>query len=209
MLGNIFKKDNQDDEKRQMSEGMQSMSNQIGALSKELAEKNAKIEELQKSGGDAQTNAAALAEAKKEMDALHQQIRDLQRKLAEEQATREAEQMAADLIKQQQAKAKQSQPAGTAIGAGSGTSAPAGGAATTSGLAVGGNAWVTREGGLPLRLRSGAGLSHDVRDRLQPGTQMTLLEGPHQADNYSWWHIRTTDGREGWVAGQDLRTQPD
>jgi uncharacterized protein YgiM (DUF1202 family) len=68
---------------------------------------------------------------------------------------------------------------------------------------------VTREGGLPLRLRTGAGLEHDVRDRLQPGTQMTLLEGPKEADNYSWWHIRTTDGREGWVAGQDLRTQPD
>jgi hypothetical protein len=203
MLGNIFNKE--DEEKRQMSEGMQSMSNQIGELSKQLAEKNAKIEELQKNSGNAQASATALADAKKEMDSLHQQLRDMQRKFAEQQAAQEAEKMAADLIKQQQEKAKQTQGAGVSIGA---SSTPAA-AASTSGLSVGGSAWVTREGGLPLRLRSGAGLNHDVLDRLQPGTQMTLVEGPRQADNYSWWHIRTTDGREGWVAGQDLRAQPD
>ncbi len=62
---------------------------------------------------------------------------------------------------------------------------------------------------MPLRLRSGAGLNHEAVDRLPPGTQMTLLEGPHQADNHAWWHIRTTDGREGWVAGEELRSQPD
>ena len=167
MLGNIFKKDDEDDVKRQMSEGMESMSNQIGALSKELAEKNAKIEELQKNSGNAQASATALADAKKEMDSLHQQLRDMQRKLAEQQATAEAEKMAADMIKQQQEKAKQAQQAsGVSIGATSSSAAPAASSAATSGLAVGGSAWVTREGGLPLRLRSGAGLSHSIRDRL-------------------------------------------
>lgn len=29
---------------------------------------------------------------------------------------------------------------------------------------------------------------------------MTLLSGPQQADGHGWWNIRTTDGREGWVA---------
>jgi SH3-like domain-containing protein len=38
---------------------------------------------------------------------------------------------------------------------------------------------------------------------------MTLLEGPESRDNHTWWRIRTTDGREGWVAGEDLRAQPD
>lgn len=203
MLGNIFKKP-EDDEKKQMVEGMQSMSDQIGALSKQLAEKNAQIDSLQQAASGAQSNASALAEAKKEMDALQQQIRDLQRKLAEEQAAREAEAMAAELIQKQQAKHAEEQ----AKAAAAAPAAPAQPAAQ-SGLAVGSSAWVTREGGLPLRLRSGAGLGHDVLDRLQPGTQMTLLEGPQQADNYSWWRIRTVEGQEGWVAGQDLRAQPD
>ena len=51
MLDNLFKKD--DDEKRQMSEGMQSMSEQIGALSKQLADKNSEIERLQASAKSA------------------------------------------------------------------------------------------------------------------------------------------------------------
>jgi SH3 domain-containing protein len=205
MLGNIFNKE--DDEKKQMAEGMQSMSNQIGELSKQLAEKNAQIASLQQAASSAQANSGALQQAKKDVDALQQQIRDLQRKLAEEQAAREADAMANELIRKQQAKAAAapapSQPGGPP--AASATPQPA----AAPGLAVGSSAWVTREGGLPLRLRSGAGLSHNVLDRLQPGTQMTLLEGPQPADNYNWWRIRTSDGREGWVAGQDLRTQPD
>jgi len=194
MLGNLFKKP-EDDEKRQMVEGLQSMGEQIGALSKQLADKNAEIEQLQQAAGGAAANATTLDAAKKEMDALQQQIHELQRKLAEEQAAHEADEMANELIRKQQAKAQAKA-----------TAAPAPGA---PGLAVGGSAWVTRAGGLPLRLRSGAGLGHDVLDRLPPGTQMTLLDGPQQADNYAWWHIRTADGREGWVAGQDLRAQPD
>jgi hypothetical protein len=38
---------------------------------------------------------------------------------------------------------------------------------------------------------------------------MTLRAGPQQEDGYSWWNVRVEDGREGWVAGNDLRTQPD
>jgi Bacterial SH3 domain len=192
MLGKLFNKD--DDEKRQMSEGMQSMSDQIGALSKQLAEKNAEIERLQTAAKGATSDTAALQTARQQVDDLQKQLRDLQRKMAEDQATREAEAMADDLIRKQKAESQAKEVA----------AAPAAG-----GLAVGGTAYVTRAGGMPLRLRSGAGLNHDAVDRLPPGTQMTLLEGPRQADNHAWWHIRTSDGREGWVAGEELRTQPD
>jgi hypothetical protein len=38
---------------------------------------------------------------------------------------------------------------------------------------------------------------------------MTLLEGPQAANGLNWWRVRTVGGREGWVAGEELRTQPD
>jgi hypothetical protein len=76
-------------------------------------------------------------------------------------------------------------------------------------LAVGCDAWVTREQGLRLRLRDTASLSGAVLALLPPGTRMALLEGPQPADGHGWWRVRTTDGREGWVAGRDLRLQPD
>jgi uncharacterized protein YgiM (DUF1202 family) len=169
---------------------MQSMSDQIGALSKQLAEKNAEIERLQAAAKGATSDTAALEAARQQVDDLQKQLRDLQRKVAEDQATRDAEAMAADLIDKQKTKEVAT-------------------ASASGGLAIGSTAYVTRAGGMPLRLRTGAGLNSDIRDRLQPGTEMKLLEGPHQADNHAWWRILTTDGRQGWVAGEDLRTQPD
>jgi uncharacterized protein YgiM (DUF1202 family) len=203
MLGNIFnKKDDDEEEKREMVEGMQSMSEQIGALSKQLADKNAEIERLQTSAKSATSDASALRTARQQVDDLQKQLRELQRKVAEDQATREAEAMAADLIRKQKEKAgvqaKEAQ-----------TKEVAAAPAASGGLAVGGTAYVTRVGGLPLRLRTGAGLNNEIAGRLQPGTEMTLLEGPRPADNHAWWRIRTADGREGWVAGEELRTQPD
>jgi Bacterial SH3 domain len=195
MLDGLFHKGKDEEEKRQMVEGMQSMSDQIAALGKQLADKNAEIEQLHKAAGGAAADASAVQAAQKQVADLQKQLHDLQLKMAGEQAAREAEAMAADLIRKQQEVARAKEAA---------TSPPASG-----GIAVGGTAYVTRAGGMPLRLRSGAGLNHDAIDRLPPGTQMTLLEGPHQADNHAWWHIRTTDGREGWVAGEELRSQPD
>ena len=69
--------------------------------------------------------------------------------------------------------------------------------ATCANLAVNCDAWVTRVGGLRLRLRSDANLQGQVIEFLPPGTQMTLLEGPRSDDGYSWWRARTLGGREG------------
>jgi hypothetical protein len=201
MLGNIFKKDDDDKEKSEMVEGMQSMSEQIGALSKQLADKNAEIDRLEAATKSATSDSSALQAARQQVDNLQKQLRDLQRKVAEDQATREAEAMAADLIRKQKADAQAKADAHAKEVA----AAPA----ASGGLAVGGTAYVTRVGGLPLRLRTGAGLDNEISGRLQPGTEMQLLEGPKQADNHAWWRIRTSDGREGWVAGEELRTQLD
>jgi hypothetical protein len=94
-----------------------------------------------------------------------------------------------------------SKPIRVTIGA-----APAG---ACSGLAVNCDAWVTREGGLVLRMRAGVGTDQPVIARLPVGTQVKLLEGPRAANEFNWWHVRTLGGREGWVAGEELRPQPD
>jgi hypothetical protein len=82
-------------------------------------------------------------------------------------------------------------------------------AAGCDNLAVGCDAWVTRQGGLVLRLRAGAGTGQPVLARLPVGTQVKLLAGAQAADGYSWWRIATLGGREGWVAGEELRARPD
>jgi uncharacterized protein YgiM (DUF1202 family) len=58
-------------------------------------------------------------------------------------------------------------------------------------------------------LRTGAGTDQSISAKLPVGTQMKLLEGPQAANGLSWWRVRTIGGREGWVAGEELRLQPD
>jgi hypothetical protein len=38
---------------------------------------------------------------------------------------------------------------------------------------------------------------------------LQLLEGPTSANGYTWWRVATIGGRTGWVAGEELRVQPD
>lgn len=80
---------------------------------------------------------------------------------------------------------------------------------TCSEIAVGCQAWVTREGGLQLRMRATPGTSAAIVTRLPIGTQMELTEGPQPADGFNWFKIRTEGGEEGWVAGEQVRLQPD
>jgi Dyp-type peroxidase family len=78
------------------------------------------------------------------------------------------------------------------------------------GLHIGGQAFITRSGGnINWRLREQPSLSGRILGSLTPGTQMTLLEGPVSADGHLWWRVRTTNGREGWVAQGGLVPRPD
>lgn len=173
-----------------IAKNMESLSQQIGNLSRQLAERNEQIASLQQQLEEAQGAAAnaksqELATAQKHNSDLQQQIASLQQQLESLQSQRYVETNAAESAHT--------------------TAAPS----AAGGLSTGSTAYVTRAGGLPLRLRSGGGLNHSVVGRLDPGTSMTLLSGPEHADGHAWWHIRTSDGREGWVAGEDLRSQPD
>lgn len=57
-----------------------------------------------------------------------------------------------------------------------------------------------------LNLRDSAGLGGSVRACLSAGTPLTLLDAGAAvaADGYSWAHVRTDDGAEGWVASSFL-----
>ncbi len=67
-------------------------------------------------------------------------------------------------------------------------------------LTVGGRAIVNTTEGDMLRVRTGPGVGFVIAFQLANGTPVTLLEGPAPgAEGYTWWRIRTDDGRSGWA----------
>jgi tetratricopeptide (TPR) repeat protein len=66
-------------------------------------------------------------------------------------------------------------------------------------LVLGDEAVITSTEGDTLRVRAGAGRDFEVVAQLEPGTVVTLLEGPQIVDDLSWWKISTADGIEGWA----------
>lgn len=65
-------------------------------------------------------------------------------------------------------------------------------------LGIGGRARVVNLNGSPLRARETPGLSRVV-GRIPEGSEVTLREGPVEADGYRWWRVEA-DGVTGWVA---------
>jgi hypothetical protein len=63
---------------------------------------------------------------------------------------------------------------------------------------------VTGTGGAGLRLRELATTDAQVVAMAREGTVLTVLEGPEDADGYTWWKVRTPDGEEGWGAADWL-----
>lgn len=59
----------------------------------------------------------------------------------------------------------------------------------------------------PLRMRDQPTLNGAVLVRLGNGTILTVVDGPREADGYTWWMVRTEGGREGWVAGSWLELE--
>ncbi len=200
------------DEMKQVGEDMQKLSEQIGALQQKLAAKTTEADSLRTQAAQNAGASVALQDAEAQMEVLRNQVKEMQAKPAQSAATSaELDTARAQIqaLQSQLSSLQQSAGSKVADGISIGGKSTAASSPVVGGLAAGASAWVTRAGGLPLRLRSGPSLGDSVIGRLQPGTQMTLLEGPKQADGHGWWHIRTSDGKEGWVAGEDLRTQPD
>ncbi len=197
---------------KKVGEDMQKLSEQIGALQQKLAAKTSEADSLRAQAAQGAGASVALEDAQAQMQVLRDQLKEMQNKPAQSAAASadlDAAHAQIQALQSQLSALQQSAGSKAAEGVSIGTKSVSASSAVAGGLAAGASAWVTRAGGLPLRLRSGPSLSESVIDRLQPGSQMTLQDGPRNADGHAWWHIRTEDGKEGWVAGEDLRTQPD
>ena len=80
--------------------------------------------------------------------------------------------------------------------------APPAQAGTT--LATGQPARVTAPNGLNMRDIPSA--SGTLLIQLATGQRVTVVEGPTQAENYTWWRVDDGAGRVGWVADGDGET---
>ena len=51
-----------------------------------------------------------------------------------------------------------------------------------------------------LSYRSGPGLNYARLTIVKDGTVLEVLEGPEEADGYTWWRLEDEDGFIGWAA---------
>jgi hypothetical protein len=78
--------------------------------------------------------------------------------------------------------------------------------ATSPPTAIGPSALVVVQGtkGAGLNLRQQPTTYAKVVSNAREETVLTVLEGPKEADGYTWWRVRAPDGTEGWVASEWL-----
>ena len=55
-------------------------------------------------------------------------------------------------------------------------------------------------GGAGLNVRQQPSTYAKILTNAKEGSELLVLEGPTDADGYTWWKVRTADGTEGWGA---------
>jgi hypothetical protein len=71
-------------------------------------------------------------------------------------------------------------------------------------MRVDGQARVVNVGEAALLGRSKPDLEAPVQVRFPEGTILTVLEGPVEADGYTWWQVQDEQGNSGWSAERNL-----
>jgi hypothetical protein len=66
-------------------------------------------------------------------------------------------------------------------------------------LEIGGKATIATSNGDSLNVRSDAGTAYEIRAKARPGTVVDVVDGPRDADGFTWWYIELPDGRAGWA----------
>lgn len=84
------------------------------------------------------------------------------------------------------------------------TAAPAPAPAGGSVLAAGQEARITAPNG--LNMRSAPSSAGTLVIQLATGQKVTVLEGPTDAEGYTWWRVDGGNGQTGWVAQGDQET---
>ncbi|MFN2290810.1 MAG: SH3 domain-containing protein [Anaerolineae bacterium] len=77
---------------------------------------------------------------------------------------------------------------------------------TPSGTIIEPGVTVVVEGtqGAGLRLRAEPTTGGRLVTAVREGTELTVTDGPEEADGYVWWKVRAPDGKEGWGAANWL-----
>ena len=90
------------------------------------------------------------------------------------------------------------------------TPTAAGTAAPSSQIAVGSYVQISGTEGAGLRIRTAPGLNSDTVFRGEEAETFKVIEGPQQADGYTWWHIVAPydNTRTGWAAADFLTVVP-
>lgn len=66
-------------------------------------------------------------------------------------------------------------------------------------MEIGGKATIATSNGDSLNVRSDAGTVYEIRAKARPGTVVDVMDGPRDADGFTWWYIKLPDGRAGWA----------
>jgi hypothetical protein len=65
-------------------------------------------------------------------------------------------------------------------------------------------AMVANTDGLGVTIRGGPSTRNVALLVAEEGTILMILDGPEEADNFSWWQVQLQDGTEGWAVGSFL-----
>jgi len=76
-------------------------------------------------------------------------------------------------------------------------------------IAVGVQVVVQNTQGAGLNLRKEPAKAAAVVSTAKDGVALTVIEGPMEADGFTWWKLRTADGKEGWGAAAWLKLKTD
>lgn len=74
-------------------------------------------------------------------------------------------------------------------------------------LAIGATVVVTGSGGTGVNFRAEPSTESDIIDVLLDGTELTVVDGPLDAEGYTWWQVEGVAGT-GWLVQDYLQTSP-